>query len=55
MTQAQIALETRRAPLALWRTVVAVFAALRERGRQRRELVKLLSQLDTGLASGARV
>jgi hypothetical protein len=55
MAQAQIALETHRAPLALWQHVAAFLNAIRERARQRREVVRLLAQLDTGLASGARV
>ena len=55
MTQAQIAREKRGAASALLLRVVGFLTAIRERGRQRRALVRLLSQLDTGLASGARV
>jgi hypothetical protein len=53
MAQRQID-QTRRAP-SLVRLVAAFVAAIRDRGRQRRALVRLLSQLDTGLATGARV
>jgi hypothetical protein len=52
MTQAQIALETRKGPSGLW---LRFMAALRARREQRKALVKFLSQLDTGIASGARV
>ncbi len=52
MVQAQIALETRRGPSGLWLRLVA--ARLRERREKRRALVKLLSEWDSGIATGAR-
>jgi hypothetical protein len=55
MAQAQIALETRRAPSGPWLRFAAAVAGLRARREERKALVKLLSQLDTGIASGARV
>jgi hypothetical protein len=53
MAKRQIA-QTRRAP-SLLRLVAAFFTAIREQARRRREVVRLLEQLDTGLATGARV
>ena len=55
MAQAQIALETRRAPSGLWLRFAALVAGIRARREQRRALVKLLSEWDSGIATGARV
>ena len=55
MAQAQIAIQTHRAPSRLWLRIAAIAADLRARREQRKALVKLLSELDTGIASGARV
>ncbi len=54
MAQAQIALETRRAHSGLWLRMVAAVARLRERREKRRALVKLLSEWDSGIATGVR-
>ena len=54
MAQAQIALDTSRAPSGLWLRLAAALAGIRERRRQRRALVKLLSEWDSGVATGAR-
>ena len=54
MAQAQMALETRRARSGPWARIAAAFATLRERREKRRALVKLLSEWDSGIATGAR-
>ena len=54
MAQAQIALETRRGPSGPWLRLAAVVAGIRERRQRRRALVKLLSEWDSGIATGAR-
>jgi hypothetical protein len=54
MAQARIALETGGARSGLWPRVVAAVARLRERREKRRALVKLLSEWDSGIATGAR-
>ena len=51
---AQIAIDTRRAPSRLWPRLAAVVAGIRARREQRRALVKLLSEWDSGIATGAR-
>lgn len=53
MAQAQIALETRR-PEGIWARFTAAWAELRSRRQQRRALVKLLSEWDSGIATGSR-
>ncbi len=54
MTQARIALETRSAPPGLWQRLAAAVARIRARSQERRALVKLLSEWDSGIATGAR-
>ena len=54
MAQAQIALETRTAPSGLWVRLSAAVGGMRARREQRRALVKLLSEWDRGIATGAR-
>jgi hypothetical protein len=51
---AQIAIDTRRAPSGPWQRFAAVVAGIRARREQRRALVRLLSQWDSGIATGAR-
>ncbi|MGH2691909.1 MAG: hypothetical protein ACRDHM_05350 [Actinomycetota bacterium] len=55
MAQAQIALETHRAPSGVWLRFAAAVAGIRARREQRRALVKLLSEWDSGIATGARL
>ena len=54
MTQANIALEPRTAPSGLWPRLAAAVARLRARRQERQALVKLLSEWDSGIATGAR-
>jgi hypothetical protein len=51
---AQIAIDTRRAPSRPWPRLATVVAGIRARREQRRALVKLLSEWDSGIATGAR-
>ena len=51
---AQIAIDTRKAPSRLGQRLAAAWASLRERRERRQALVKLLSEWDRGIATGAR-
>ena len=51
---AQITIDTRRAPSRPWQRLAAVVAGIRARREQRRALVRLLSEWDSGIATGAR-
>lgn len=53
MAQAQMALERKRA--SLWSRIAKALARARERRQTRKALVRYLSELDTGIASGARL
>jgi hypothetical protein len=55
MAQAQIALETRRAPSALWLRMAAFRAEARERHEQKRLLARMVAERELGRATGARV
>lgn len=55
MAQAQVTLERGRAPSRLWLRVAAAVSALRTRREERRAVVRLLAERDTGIATGARV
>ncbi len=54
MYQTRIAQETRTAPSGLWLRLAAAMARLKARRQHRRALVKLLSEWDSGIATGAR-
>jgi len=51
---AQIPIDTRGAPSRLWLRLASVVAGIRARREQRRALVRLLSEWDSGIATGAR-
>ena len=54
MTQARIVLDTQTAPSGLRLRLAAAVARIRARHQERRALVKLLSEWDSGIATGAR-
>ena len=55
MAQAQVALPANTRPSRLWIRLREAVAEARARRADRKALIRLLSGLDTGIASGARV
>lgn len=55
MAQAQIALETRRAPHAAWQRFAAYREQIRVRRQAKQALAQMLAERELGRATGARV